>query len=147
VIHEGAALVCPARLTVEECLKVIEIADWAMKKARPAAARQRKIWGAGHIEKMVAAGTPRADAEKTVKQWAKGDLYPDALIEFISPNMCVTVREILADPIKYDGRLCEHPIEGSDYVARGKFFAESQIIFTFGHGGQVFRLHSTKEGL
>jgi hypothetical protein len=135
------------RRSVSEIMNASDLVSYAMKKARPAGVRQRKIWGAPRIEKMVAAGTPRADAEKTVREWAKGDLYPDALISFRDPCVCISVREILAEPWKYDGLLCEHPIEGSDYNANGKFFANSQTIFTFGHGGQVFRLHSTKEGL
>jgi hypothetical protein len=147
-IHEGTPLVCPPRLTVEEIIKVNDLISWASKKAGPAARRQRKIWGAAHIEKMIAAGTPRAVAEKTVREWARGFLYPDALVSFYRPKVvCVSVQDILDDPKSFDGWLCDHPLEGSDYEANGKFYASSMTIFTHGHSGQVFRLMSTKEGL
>jgi hypothetical protein len=147
-VHEGRLLDCPAPLTVAECLEVADLVSWAEKKAAPAGRRQRKVWGEAHIEKMVASGSSRVDAEKTLREWAKGVLYPDAVLEFVKPvDVCLTVREILADPQKYDGWHCQHPIEGSDYQALGKFFANSCNIFTFGHGGQTFRLMRSTEGL
>jgi hypothetical protein len=147
-IHEGRPLVCPVPLTVAECLEVADLVSWAEKKAGPAGRRQRKVWGEAHIAKMVASGSSREGAEKTLREWAKGVLYPDAVLEFVKPvNVCLTVREILADPQKYDGWHCEHPIEGSEYKALGKFFADSMKIFTFGHGGQTFSLIRSTEGL
>jgi hypothetical protein len=147
IIHEGGMLVCPTTLSVDEVFLASDLVSLATKAAGPAGRRQRKIWGAPRIEAMVANGTPRPIAERTIREWSKGDLYPDAIIAFTKPEtVWVTVREILANPMKYDGWICDHPIE-SDYIANGKFYAGSCRIFTHGHGGQTFRLHSIGEAL
>ena len=69
------------------------------------------------------------------------------LAEFVNPKLgFTTVREIMANPWQYDGELCEHPIEGKAYAARGKFYQKSMTIFSHGHGGQTFRLmHSERQ--
>jgi len=85
------------------------------------------------------------EAEKTLDKWAEGILLPDAIIEFIKPDFgFVTVREILDDPQKFDGAICTHPIEGREYKANGKFYANSRVIYSFGHGGQTFKLRDTE---
>ena len=145
-IHKGGALSCPETLTVAEVMKAMDLVAYATRKAGPAGRRQRKIWGAPRIEAMVSAGTPLDVATRTIREWSKGDLYPDALINFVNPCVCVSVREILECPAKYDGWICDHPIE-ADYVANGKFYADTCLIFTHGHGGQTFRLHSSSEVL
>ena len=77
----------------------------------------------------------------TIETWATGTLLPDAILEFWDTALgFITVREILADRAKYDGVLFQHPIEGREYSASGMFFADSNQIFTHGHGRQTFRL-------
>jgi hypothetical protein len=146
-VNDGAMLDCPRTLTVREVFDSMDLVSRALKKAGPTGRRQRKIWGAPRIAAMVSQGTPLDVAERTIREWAKGDLYPDAMIAWTSPQTGFsTVRDILADPWKFDGWICDHPIE-PDYVANGKFYADSGVIFTHGHGGQTFRLHGDREAL
>jgi P4 family phage/plasmid primase-like protien len=144
VIHEGTPLVCPPPLTKAEKAKVARLIKAAKEEAETAGKRQREIWSAGHLDKMLAAGVSPEEAEKTLDQWAQGVLLDDAIIDFVNLGE-VTVREILTDPEKYDGEKCHHPVEGQDYVAPGKFYADSKVIYTFGHGGQTFKLKGEKD--
>jgi hypothetical protein len=140
-IHEGEPMVLPEALTADEIKEVAKLIADAKYHSRAASRKQYRIWADQHVELMVARGTTRDDAEKTVKQWAKGFLLPDAIVEFVDPKFGFTsIREIMANPVKYEGQICHHPIEGRDYVAPGKFFADSMSIFTHGHGGQLFHL-------
>jgi len=140
-IHEGVPLVCPPSLTKAEKAKVTRLINAAKKEAEPAGKAQRKVWGKPRVTALVASGSSQEEAELTIEQWAQGNLLPDALISFYRPKVvCVSVRDILDNPKAFDGWLCHHPIEGEDYTANGKYYADSNTIFTFGHAGQVFYL-------
>jgi hypothetical protein len=146
-VHDGLPLVCPPGLTEAEHREVAQLIEAEKVVMQAAGDAQRAIWAEGHIAKMVARGTSIEKARETVEQWSKGFLLPDAILEFKNKEIgFVPVGEILADPWKYDEEICEHPIDGREYSANGKFFAESMTIFTFGHAGQVFYLRHEAEG-
>jgi hypothetical protein len=137
----GAPLDCPPPLTSEEKAEVARLIALAEDERRPAGKAQREIWKEQHVGKMRAAGASEETIERTIESWSKGVLLPDAVLEFTNPEIgFVTVRQILEDPAKYDNEKCHHPIEGREYKAQGKFFAESRQIYSFGHGGQTFKL-------
>ena len=145
-VHNGVPLATPSPLSAKEEVEYQRLVKEFNKRLAPAAKKQRAIWSKGRIERMVASGATLAKAEKTIKQWLKGVLLPDAIIEFTNPALgFVTIRQILEDPTTFDGAICYDPIEGRSYGhATGRFYAKSQTIHSQAHGGMTFHLKGEK---
>ncbi|MER9950216.1 AAA family ATPase [Mesorhizobium sp. M0047] len=133
-----------ATLSAEEesefARQVDEIKRSCASEAQAIAGRYR----AGEFERYVAAGEPRATAERIVSAaLEQSDLMGRFQIN-LDDGRCVTVAEILADPEKFHRKTCADPIEPEYGGGRNK-----AIIYTDGsyphiasqaHGGADYRL-------
>ncbi|MGX2041849.1 DUF927 domain-containing protein [Methylocaldum sp. MU1018] len=91
-------------------------------------------------------GIDRETAVRTIRASASpesADLYESFLLDFDREGV-VTVRDVLDDPQRYNGKTLADPIEGAAY-GRGKaqFFwnGGKPVVNSFAHGGRVYYLH------
>ncbi|MBC8497159.1 MAG: AAA family ATPase [Chloroflexi bacterium] len=87
-------------------------------------------------------GISLESAEEIVRQRCTGTLHPDDQIRFHSGD--VTVSELLANPMKYDGKPCADPHEPEEGTSRAKFYANTAtgkpLINSMLHGRSVYYL-------
>jgi hypothetical protein len=149
VAHEGGIIdtstVCPPLSDAEKGeLDRLKAAERA--RLKPQMDQARAKWAEGHIERMVAAGAPEADARATVDRWIDGqELSGDFPLPFDDPKLAgATVADVIARPDKFGGKTLSDPFEGPAY-GRGKAILYrradgSLFVNSFAHGGVRYEL-------
>ena len=145
-VHDGAALDSRAA-----CADLSDPAKKRLKKTKAAAASALKgaseaaaaAFVAEKIGEAVARGVEPARAKEMAEAWRKGDLRPDAMLEFDDMGQR-SVAEILADPEAFIGKTLADPIEGVPY-GRDRAIVRQRdngdlIIWSFAHGGATYWL-------
>lgn len=91
-------------------------------------------------------GVDRGTAVRTIRASANPeskDLYESFLLDFDCEGVA-TVRNVLDDPRRFDGKTLADPIEGAAY-GRGKaqFYWNNgkPVVHSFAHGGRTYYLH------
>ena len=105
-------------------------------------------WQERAIVAQMKKGVSEQDARANVDN-VDQDLYDSYLITFADPKLgTVSIKDILADPNRYDGQACADPIEGTAYgQTTAKFYnnGHKKLINSFAHGGKRYYLHNSVE--
>jgi len=147
-----------ADLSIEEQEQLEEIESTLLGSVADEAITIREIWIAERVQKVAASNnidrqTAAERLRTTLTQGAASaryDLFPGLQIKF--EGELVDVIELLADPLKHDGKPCADPLE-PDYgngVGVAKFFANKGVkptINSHAHGGQLYFLHPDLGGI
>lgn len=150
VFVDGASLfdtyaACPP-LTADERRTVEALKANSKKALQPEAARIRAEFDKNQIDRHVAHGVPRSDAERIVKKFHTGVLYPGFLLEFNNPKLATkTVLDVLDNPEMFIGEALADPVEGIDYGPQtAKVFKGTDdsrlFIKSFAHGECYYQL-------
>jgi hypothetical protein len=136
-------------LTPEESAKVLTLKNDAKKAIQPLATIKKEQWSTDRINEMIASGTTLEEATKTISASMESgckNLYGDFILNFTCGD--VSVEEVLADPMKYDGESLADPIEGKAYGRSTAIYygnnGNKPLINSLAHGKKTqYYLHST----
>lgn len=132
-------------LTVTEAQIIATKIDAAKVAIAPESASKRKTWMSKQVQKLIKKGICENIAKANVERLAASDfknLYPEFTLYFTHLGT-VTVREVLANPQKYDQKPLADPVEGVEYgLTTAKFWWNdgNPIINSYAHGGQKYFL-------
>lgn len=115
--------------------------DAAKSEARSESNRVSEKWQRIHIERLIDNGVSAVQAEKQIRDLAKrtGELPDDFELHFANLGVA-TVRDVRADPERYNDQALADPIEGPDYGrTTAKFWHNAPhgrpLIHSMAHGG------------
>lgn len=142
--RDGMVTLPPSLTPTQERLYDALVAE-AKERALPEADRIKTVRIEMEVAEMCTSrDIPREQAEKIVSSRHDGKLQPDDIIRFQGGDIA-TVGEIIADPIKYQGRPCSDPLEPEEGTSRAKLYvnANSIVLHTMLHGGASYVLQTT----
>ena len=140
-------------LTESEQAQLKAFVEQAMQAREPDRQAKRAEWAKGKVKGMVERGVPEPQARAQVARIAKDggsfDLYADFPLEFAQLGF-PTVKDVLANPARFEGQALADPLEGPEYGrTTAKFYANTReykpVINSNAHGGQKFFLHEEAE--
>ena len=126
-------------LTEQEETRFNELVAEAKEAIKPQSEAKNTEWIEAKVPELIAKGMLENDARAQLAGIAKGtsQTLPLGLALHFTIHGSVTVAEVLANPLKYDGQTLADPIEGVAYgSSTAKFFYNNgqPIIHSFAHG-------------
>ena len=115
VILDGAPMLATAG--IQPGMKITEwskrdrayLAAW--NAAKPESDKRNKVWIAGKVAEDVAAGVDRGAAERKWKAAVRGCTLDADFLLTLTDGSVITVREILAEPGRWDKATCHDPLD------------------------------------
>ncbi|WP_424361413.1 primase-helicase family protein [Methylocystis parvus] len=139
-VHDGAPFdtkLC-LDLTPDEKRARQMAVDASKEALAPQTEETRRQFEANRVEELVKRGVSREQAEETARNWAEGVLMPDAILDFRNHGLGEpSVREVLGDPARYEGKWFADPIEGASYSRSNAIVRRARngvFILSFAHG-------------
>ena len=136
---------CPP-LTIVETAKVQELKAREGQRLAPEVAKARTAFVAAQAKELAKrTGKSEQEAKKIIERQCEGVLHPDVVLPFDDPDLAgCTVRDVLADPERFDGATLADPLEGVSYgrcVAKIMRRADGMPwIHSFAHGRMIYHL-------
>jgi hypothetical protein len=148
-VSDGTALdtiaACPP-LTILETAKLRELQARETNRLVSESARARAVFIAQQTERLVErTGMAAQVAAEVIVRWCNGVLLPDVVLPFDDQNFQgMTVGDVLADPLRFEGATLADPLEGVEYGrCKAKVMLRSDgapWIHSFAHGRTVYEL-------
>lgn len=153
-VHDGTAIdttqTCPPLTIMEQsALRVLRAKEAV--RLRPDSERTRKAFVHDQAVRLITRnGLQPEEAERIATQQTSGVLLPDVALPFDSAALDGTlVRDVLADPKRFEGETLADPLEGVEYgICKAKIMLwpdGTPWIHSFAHGRTVYHLrHDAK---
>ncbi len=127
----------------------------ARAKIAPKAAQIEDVWCTDRAREMTGRGVQPATAARVVKRALGGALTGDFLLRVVDPQsqgiVEVTVTDVLANPVAYDGRETLDPVEpgydGSRATGMLLLSAKAPHLKSFAHGETDYLLLATVDAI
>jgi hypothetical protein len=135
-----------ADLSIVENAKLGELVVAERKRLGPELGKLREAFIETHAELLVKrTGCKKDLAKAVIKRQCEGILLPDIALPFDDPDLdgC-TVRDVLADPVRFVGETLADPLEGRDYgPCKARIMQRSDgtlWVKSFAHGRTVYEM-------
>jgi hypothetical protein len=148
IVRDGAALdtlaACPP-LTIVEQATLRESLAKAAHLLAPERARTFETFVKEHTAEFTRAGKSEAFARLLSVRWARGILLPDVVLPMDDDDLAgTTVRDVLADPARFERATLADPLEGVPYGrSKAKIMRRAEgtpWIHSFAHGRTIYEL-------